>query len=71
MNNGDTSHARIAAANALFDRAWGKATQPIGGDCEMPPVHMSVEERVSLARESIREAFREVVRDGDEAAGAE
>src|SRR5689334_9373890 len=25
MNDGDTSHARIAAANALLDRAWGKA----------------------------------------------
>ena len=24
--------ARIAAANALLDRAWGKPTQPIGGE---------------------------------------
>jgi hypothetical protein len=50
MNNGDTSHARIAAANALLDRGWGKVTQPIGGDSEMPPVQMSVEEKAFLAR---------------------
>lgn len=24
--------ARIAAANAILDRGWGKATQPIGND---------------------------------------
>lgn len=61
MRKGDTSHARIAAANALLDRAWGKATQPIGGDPEMPPIGLSVEERVERAREAIAEAFAEVV----------
>jgi len=24
--------ARVSAANALLDRGWGKATQPVGGD---------------------------------------
>ncbi len=24
--------ARVAAANALLDRAWGKPTQPLGGE---------------------------------------
>jgi len=28
--------ARIAAANSLLDRAWGKPTQPIAGDDENP-----------------------------------
>lgn len=30
--------ARIAAARELLDRAYGKATQPIAGDPDMPPV---------------------------------
>ena len=28
--------ARVAAANSLLDRGWGKATQPISGDEENP-----------------------------------
>lgn len=28
--------ARVAAANALLDRGWGKAAQPISGDDENP-----------------------------------
>lgn len=28
--------ARVAAAQALLDRGWGKATQPIAGDEENP-----------------------------------
>jgi len=37
----DESHppaARVAAAKELIDRGYGKATQPIAGDPDMPPV---------------------------------
>jgi hypothetical protein len=35
MNKGDAPEsARVAAANSLLDRGWGKATQPISGDDE-------------------------------------
>ncbi|HEY3790273.1 MAG TPA: hypothetical protein VGM09_00465 [Bradyrhizobium sp.] len=27
-----TAAARVSAANAILDRGWGKATQPVGGD---------------------------------------
>jgi len=30
--------ARVAAANALLDRGWGKATQPIAGDETSGPI---------------------------------
>ena len=66
MTNGDTSHARIAAANAILDRAWGRPTQAIAGDAEAPPVQLSVETRVAMARQAIAEAFREVVREDEE-----
>ena len=59
MNDGDTSHARIAAANALLDRAWGKATQPI--DYDPLPNAQLVEERVEMARAAIEEAFAGVM----------
>ena len=63
MRNGDTSHARIAAANAILDRGYGKATQPMAGDSEMPAIELSVDERVELARAAIAEAFAEVVQE--------
>jgi cytochrome P450 len=66
MRNGDTSHARIAAANAILDRGYGKATQPMAGDFEKPPIGPSVEERVARARAAIAEAFAEVIRERDE-----
>lgn len=31
-----TDNAKIAAANSLLDRGWGKAAQPISGDEESP-----------------------------------
>ena len=71
MTNGDTSHARIAASNALLDRGWGKATQPIGGDSEMPSIGLSVEQEVAMARQTIAEAFREVAQERAKAEGAE
>ena len=64
MNDGETSHARIAAANALLDRAWGKATQPI--DYDPPPDAQTVEERVEMARAAIKEAFAEVMEKREE-----
>ena len=30
--------ARIAAANAILDRGWGKPSQPIGGADDLPPI---------------------------------
>ena len=64
MRKGDTSHARIAAANALLDRGWGRPTQPLAGDAEEPPigVEISQEERQRRAREEIDRAFPERVR---------
>jgi hypothetical protein len=32
--------ARVAAANAILDRGWGKPAQPIDGDGEGGPVEM-------------------------------
>ena len=36
--HGHSEMAQIAAANALLDRGWGRPTQPVSGDDEMPPV---------------------------------
>lgn len=40
--------ARVAAANSLLDRGWGKATQPIAGDDDAPPVRVTKIELVPL-----------------------
>lgn len=32
--------ARVAAANSLLDRGWGKPTQPIAGDDNAPAVKL-------------------------------
>ena len=34
--------ARVAAAQALLDRAWGKPTQPLAGDDDAGPVQFIV-----------------------------
>lgn len=34
--------ARVAAVRELFDRAFGKAAQPIHGDREFPPVEFRI-----------------------------
>jgi hypothetical protein len=31
-----TAAARVSAANALLDRGWGKATQPVGNGDDSP-----------------------------------
>lgn len=34
--------ARVAAANSILDRGWGKPTQPISGDENGGPLHLTV-----------------------------
>lgn len=48
MNQEDCSPAaRVAAAEALLSRGWGKPTQPIAGDADMDPVRVGmVENRI-------------------------
>lgn len=36
MKNAESEQAQIAAAKEILDRAYGKATQPIGEDSDMP-----------------------------------
>lgn len=50
--------ARIAAAKELIDRGFGKATQPISGDPDMPPV--GIKNTVDYSKLS-KEALREIV----------
>jgi hypothetical protein len=44
---GQSEQAQIMAANSLLDRGWGKPTQPISGDDEMPP--MKIDARAVLS----------------------
>jgi hypothetical protein len=41
MEKGKSETAVIAAASALLDRGWGRPTQPIAGDEEMPAIGIS------------------------------
>jgi hypothetical protein len=36
--HGKSEQACIAAASALLDRGWGRPTQPIAGDDDMPAI---------------------------------
>jgi hypothetical protein len=38
----ESEAARVAAIKELFDRGFGKATQPISGDADMPPINWGV-----------------------------
>ena len=40
MERGKGDQTRLAAANSLLDRGWGKPTQPIAGDAQMPAVQI-------------------------------
>lgn len=40
---GESEAARVAAANAILDRAYGKPTQPIDGDGEGGPIAQGIE----------------------------
>lgn len=48
MKDADSEQARIAAAREILDRAYGKATQPLGEDPDMPFV--SKEQRDAAVR---------------------
>jgi len=38
----ESEAARVAAIKELLDRGYGKATQPISGDDDAPPVRLAV-----------------------------
>jgi hypothetical protein len=38
VTKGESETARVTAAQALLDRGWGKPTQPLSGDDQMPPI---------------------------------
>lgn len=38
MTTAESEQAQISAAKELLDRGYGKSTQPIAGDPDMPPV---------------------------------
>ncbi len=42
MENGDSDAAKISACKELLDRAYGKATQPIAGDDDMPAIRAAL-----------------------------
>ena len=54
--HGHSEMAQIAAANALLDRGWGRPTQPLAGDDELPGIGikhttaatLTAEERAAL-----------------------
>ncbi len=49
MDQPDAPHAaRVAAANSLLDRGWGKPTQPIAGDDEADALRLEVIKRVII-----------------------
>ncbi len=64
MEKGDAAdQSIIAAAVALLDRAWGRPTQPIGGDDEMPPV--KIDARATLSDAIARIVARDTASGGD------
>ena len=38
MLDSESDKVKVAAAEALLDRAYGKPTQPVAGDDSMPPI---------------------------------
>lgn len=45
----ESEPARVAAIKELFDRGYGKATQPISGDADMPPINWSAAPDAAVA----------------------
>jgi hypothetical protein len=43
--------AQVAACNTILDRAYGKATQPISGDSDAPPVTFQIVSGVPRAED--------------------
>jgi hypothetical protein len=41
--NGQSESARVAAAEALLSRGWGKPSQPVDGDGEGGPILQRIE----------------------------
>lgn len=48
INNSTSDQAKVAAANSLLDRGWGKATQPIEGTEDGPPIKFTKIELVGV-----------------------
>jgi hypothetical protein len=40
--NGQSESARVAAAEAILSRGWGKPSQPVDGDGDGGPVQLTV-----------------------------
>ena len=64
--DGKQESARVAAATALLDRGWGRPTQPIAGDDQMPPIGIEAtqrerEEKAAAAVALIDETFGAVL----------
>jgi hypothetical protein len=52
MSNQDSpAAARVAAAQVILDRGWGKPTQPISGDEDGPPIRFERIELVAIRPE--------------------
>ena len=50
--NGEHEAARVSAASAILDRAWGKPTTVLAGDGSMPAIAVTTEDKAAeLARE--------------------
>src|SRR5215207_4338328 len=45
--NGEHEAARVSAASAILDRAWGKPTTVLAGDDSMPPIGMTIEHKAA------------------------
>lgn len=43
IRHGKSEMARITAADKILDRVWGKPTQPVAGDAEMPAVKLEIQ----------------------------
>lgn len=50
-NEDSNDAARVAAADKLLDRGWGKAVQPIDGDGDGGPVRLLIERVILDAHE--------------------
>lgn len=50
----ESESARVAAIRELFDRAYGKASQPIGGADDLPPIQQDLNVK-GLSAQTLRE----------------
>ena len=62
--SGKNESARVAASTALLDRGWGRPTQPLAGDSDMPPLGISLEDRRREVQAILERAFGDVGREG-------